>query len=72
MPSRPRCEKRGLITPPLRRENGYREYTEQTLAELRFVRRTRELAFRLDEIREAEAKMSMIDDLLARLKAASA
>lgn len=46
-------EKRGLITPPLRHENGYRDYTEQTLAELRFVRRARELEFSLDEIREA-------------------
>ncbi|MBW6392547.1 MerR family transcriptional regulator [Billgrantia antri] len=94
-------EKRGLITPPSRRDNGYREYTEQTLAELRFVRRARELEFRLDEIREAmphfrpeppfcdelearlrhkreafcaqiraaEAKIGMIDDLLARLVA---
>ncbi len=97
-------EKRGLITPPLRRENGYRDYTTQTLAELRFVRRARELEFSLDEIREAmprfrpeppfcdelearllqkretfcaqvreaEAKMGMIDDLLQRLKGTSA
>ncbi|WP_197038440.1 MerR family transcriptional regulator [Billgrantia saliphila] len=97
-------EKRGLITPPLRRANGYREYTERTLAELRFVRRARELEFTLDEIREAiprmweplplcgelqarllhkreafraqirdaEAKIDMIDDLLSRRGAASA
>ncbi|MCE8017172.1 MerR family transcriptional regulator [Halomonas sp. MCCC 1A17488] len=96
-------EKRGVITPPLRRDNGYREYTEQTLAELRFVRRARELEFSLDEIREAmprfrpeppfcdelesrlrdkretfraqireaEAKIAMIDDLLTRLGAAT-
>jgi DNA-binding transcriptional MerR regulator len=96
-------EKRGLITPPLRRDNGYRDYTELTLAELRFVRRARELEFSLDEIREAmprfrpeppfcdelearlrkkreafqtqireaEAKIGMIDDLLARLAAAA-
>lgn len=97
-------EKRGLITSPLRRDNGYRDYNEQTLAELRFVRRARELEFSLDEIseamphfrpeppfcdqlevrllhkreafraqiREAEGKIGMIDDLLARLGSASA
>ncbi|NIC06361.1 MerR family transcriptional regulator [Billgrantia bachuensis] len=64
-------EKRGLITPPLRRDNGYRDYTELTLAELRFVRRARELEFSLDEIREAMPRFRpeppFCDQLEARL-----
>jgi len=46
-------ERIGLISRPTRRANGYRDYSEQTLAELRFIRWARQLDFPLDDIRLA-------------------
>ncbi|MBA2780297.1 MerR family transcriptional regulator [Billgrantia kenyensis] len=42
-----------LITPPARLANGYRDYSEHTVTELRFIRRAKELGFSLEEIRIA-------------------
>ncbi|MGL5031285.1 MAG: Cu(I)-responsive transcriptional regulator [Aeromonas sp.] len=39
----------GLIGAPIRRENGYRSYTEGALRELRFIKRARETGFNLEE-----------------------
>lgn len=46
-------ERIGLISRPTRRANGYREYCQHTVAELRFIRRARALGFALDDIRIA-------------------
>lgn len=40
----------GLITAGARRANGYRDYGLQDLHELRFIRRSRDLGFSLEEI----------------------
>ena len=44
-------EKAGLIAPPARTEGNYRAYRPQDLERLRFIRRTRDLGFSLDEVR---------------------
>jgi MerR family transcriptional regulator, copper efflux regulator len=45
-------ERRGLLHDPRGRGDGYREYTEATIARLRFIRRAQELGFTLAEIDE--------------------
>ena len=45
-------ERRGLIQEPARKASGYRQYTEEVIARLRFVKRAKGLGFSLDEIRE--------------------
>ncbi len=45
-------ERRGLIPPAARRDSGYREYTGEDLARVRFIRRAKELGFSLVEIAE--------------------
>jgi DNA-binding transcriptional MerR regulator len=44
-------ERRGLLEQPARGD-GYRQYSDDDLARLRFVRRAKELGFTLSEIRE--------------------
>jgi MerR family mercuric resistance operon transcriptional regulator len=44
-------ERRGLIEQPAR-STGYRQYTDEDLRRLRFVRRAKQLGFTLTEIRE--------------------
>lgn len=46
-------ERSGLITPPRRLSNGYRDYDEHTLAELKFIAAAREVGFTLAEIKTA-------------------
>ncbi|WP_100642489.1 MerR family transcriptional regulator [Alteromonas facilis] len=46
-------EKIGLITPPVRRNNGYRDYAETTLEELRFIKMAQSVGFTLQEIKPA-------------------
>jgi DNA-binding transcriptional MerR regulator len=46
-------ERSGLITAPRRLSNGYREYDEHTLAELKFISAAREVGFTLIEIKAA-------------------
>ena len=43
-------ERKGLIAPPPRTPSGYRQYPDETIDRLRFVRRAKELGFTLDEI----------------------
>ena len=43
-------EKRGLIPHPPRRPSGYRVFTEETVRQIRFIKRAQELGFTLDEI----------------------
>lgn len=45
-------ERRGLIERPPRRPSGYRQFPEQTVQRLRFIRRAKELGFSLKEIKE--------------------
>lgn len=45
-------ERRGLMPKPLRRESGYRQYSDGDIARLRFIRRAKELGFSLKEISE--------------------
>ena len=40
----------GLLPSAARRANGYRDYGDQDIAVLQFVRRTRDLGFSLDEV----------------------
>lgn len=44
-------EKIGLIPSPLRRESGYRDYSEVDVGRLRFVAHARDLGFPIEEIR---------------------
>ena len=45
-------EREGLIEEPPRRASGYRQYPADTVDQLRFIRRAKELGFTLKEIRE--------------------
>ncbi|MEM7049548.1 MAG: MerR family DNA-binding protein [Acidobacteriota bacterium] len=45
-------ERRGLVPEPPRRRSGYRQYPEEAVDRLRFVRRAKGLGFSLDEIGE--------------------
>ena len=44
-------EKIGLIPPPLRRDSGYRDYSSDDVARLRFIANARDLGFSIEEIR---------------------
>ena len=45
-------EREGLIDQPERRPSGYRQYDDDAVARLKFIRRAKELGFTLKEIRE--------------------
>src|SRR6516225_5956868 len=45
-------ERQGLLEEPARRESGYRQYPEDVVARLRFIKRAKELGFSLKEIKE--------------------
>lgn len=45
-------ERRGLLPEPARRPSGYRDYGDDELQQLRFVRRCKALGFTLDETRD--------------------
>lgn len=45
-------ERRGLLQPPPRTPGGYRDYPSTTVELLRFIKRTQELGFTLDEVEE--------------------
>ena len=46
-----------LITPPLREENGYRQYNDHTLVELAFIGKAQEVGFSLAQIKPAIAQL---------------
>lgn len=52
-------EKIGLLAPPRRTRGNYRAYSENDLARLSFVRRTRDLGFSIDQVRTL---LSLADD----------
>ena len=45
-------ERRGLIDEPPRRQSGYRQFPEETVRRIRFIKRAQELGFSLKEIKE--------------------
>jgi DNA-binding transcriptional MerR regulator len=45
-------ERRGLLERPVRRDSGYREYSDGDVTRLQFIRRAKTLGFTLAEIRE--------------------
>lgn len=45
-------ERRGLIPEPPRGESGYRQYSSDAAARIRFIRRAQELGFSLTEVSE--------------------
>jgi MerR family mercuric resistance operon transcriptional regulator len=45
-------ERRGLLAEPARQASGYRQYTADVVARLRFIKRAKELGFSLKEIGE--------------------
>lgn len=62
-------EKEGLLN-PARRENGYRDYSEEDLELLEKIRLMRELGISLEEIRELEEKPDSLNAIIEqRIKA---
>ena len=45
-------ERQGLLPPPQRRASGYRQYDQQDISRLRFIRRAKDLGFSLQEIQD--------------------
>jgi Cu(I)-responsive transcriptional regulator len=45
-------ERKGLLNAPARRLSGYREYDDEAVERLRFIRRAQQVGFTLKEIRE--------------------
>src|SRR5215831_2823377 len=45
-------ERRGLLPRPPRRESGYREFPSDAVRIVRFIKRSQELGFALDEVEE--------------------
>ena len=45
-------ERSGLLQRPMRSPNGYRDYPEETVALVRFIKRAQELGFSLEEARD--------------------
>jgi len=45
-------EKQGLVAPPGRNESGYRDYPEEIVQHVSFIKRAKELGFSLKEIKE--------------------
>jgi Hg(II)-responsive transcriptional regulator len=45
-------ERRGLLPKPPRRDSGYREYPDDAVRIVRFIKRAQELGFSLDEIED--------------------
>jgi len=45
-------EREGLLEEPPRRASGYRQYSEEVVARLRFIKRAQQLGFSLKEISE--------------------
>lgn len=66
-------ERRGLIEEPPRKESGYRQYPEEVVSRLRFIRRAKDLGFSLKEIAELLSlrldSEATCDDVKARTEA---
>jgi Hg(II)-responsive transcriptional regulator len=53
-------EREGLLEEPPRRASGYRQYSEQVVTRLRFIKRAQQLGFSLKEI--SELLLLRVDD----------
>lgn len=68
-------ERIGLLRPPQRSPSNYRNYNEDDLARLRFIRRTQEMGFTLTEVSELLASSDAVggaiesDAIAARIRA---
>lgn len=58
-------ERIGLLTPPIRKSNSYRVYTERHLRELLFIKKGREIGFSLEDIKHG-AKMFALKGKLCK------
>ena len=58
-------ERAGLLPEPARRASGYREYSHSDVERLRFVRRSKQLGFSLNEIADL---LSLTDDRHSDMK----
>lgn len=45
-------ERRGLIKKPVKRETGFRTYSEEEVTRIRFIKRAQELGFTLREVKD--------------------
>ena len=45
-------ERRGLLPEPPRRDSGYRQYSQDDVARIQFIKRAKELGFTLQEVQE--------------------
>ncbi len=52
-------ERRGLIVQPANRNSGYRQYSEETLQRIRFIKTNQALGFTLNEIKGV---LDLLDD----------
>lgn len=62
-------ERHSILPPPQRLPSGYRRYSEDDIARLRFIRRAKGLGFTLTEIRDLLVLSSHPADDMAGLKA---
>ena len=66
-------ERRGLLGPPPRTESGYRDYPDDAVLRVRFIKRAQRLGFTLDEVsRLLELRDCSADACEASLSLASA
>ncbi len=56
-------EKIGVLTPPMRADNGYRYYGETQLNELAFIERGKSIGFTLAEIRRGYEQYQTLGEL---------
>lgn len=56
-------ERKGLVTAPTRKTSGYRQYPEETVERMRFIRRAQQVGFTLKEIKDL---LALRDDADAR------
>lgn len=61
-------ERKGLLPEPPRRQSGVREYPEESVTRIRFIKRAQELGFSLDEIQELLALRVRPDTPCAEIK----
>ena len=54
-------EEKGLVTPPMRSENGYRTYTQQHLNELTLLRQARQVGFNDPQRHSADVKRRTLE-----------
>jgi MerR family transcriptional regulator, copper efflux regulator len=61
-------EKQGLLTQPLRGESGYRQYKDEDVQQVLFIKRAQALGFTLKEIKELLVLKGHPEDSAAEIK----